>query len=97
MDSTAVDMGSAGAAMIIAFPGDPRGSICPNVCCSDLVMTRQGSYTQMEEAQKRLVELLSYQRNRPAYRKRTENELWARQILEALIPARLCLRGTKFD
>ena len=23
-------------AMVIAFPRDPRGSICPNVCCSDL-------------------------------------------------------------
>jgi hypothetical protein len=37
-----------------------------------LAMTRQESYTHMEEVQKRLVELLSYQRNRLAYRKRTE-------------------------
>jgi hypothetical protein len=37
-----------------------------------LSMTRQESYTEMEAVQKRLVELLSYQRNRLAYRKRTE-------------------------
>lgn len=37
-----------------------------------LVMTGQESYTQMEAAQKRIVELLAYQRNRQAYRKRTE-------------------------
>jgi hypothetical protein len=37
-----------------------------------LVMTRQESYAQMEQAQKRIVELLSYRRNRQAYRKRTE-------------------------
>ena len=37
-----------------------------------LVMTRQEAYTQIEELQKRIVELLSYQRNRLAYRKRTE-------------------------
>ena len=37
-----------------------------------LVMTGQESYTQMEQVQKRIVELLSYRRNRQAYRKRTE-------------------------
>jgi hypothetical protein len=37
-----------------------------------LVMTGQESYTQMEEVLKRIVELLAYQRNRQAYRKRTE-------------------------
>jgi len=37
-----------------------------------LCMTRQASYTEMEAVEKRLVELLSYQRNRLAYRKRTE-------------------------
>ncbi|HEV2668985.1 MAG TPA: hypothetical protein VG324_28980, partial [Blastocatellia bacterium] len=37
-----------------------------------LCMTRQESYTEMEAVEKRLVELLSYQRNRMAYRKRTE-------------------------
>jgi hypothetical protein len=37
-----------------------------------LCMTRQESYTEMEAVEKRLVELLSYQRNRLAYRKRTE-------------------------
>ncbi|MGH9855527.1 MAG: IS701 family transposase, partial [Blastocatellia bacterium] len=37
-----------------------------------LVMTSQESYTQMEQVRKRIVELLSYRRNRQAYRKRTE-------------------------
>jgi hypothetical protein len=37
-----------------------------------LVMTSQESYTQMEQVQKRIEELLSYRRNRQAYRKRTE-------------------------
>jgi hypothetical protein len=37
-----------------------------------LCMTRQESYTEMEAVAKRIVELLSYQRNRLAYRKRTE-------------------------
>lgn len=37
-----------------------------------LEMTSQASYAQMAEVEKRLVELLSYQRNRLAYRKRTE-------------------------
>ena len=37
-----------------------------------LVMTRQETYAQMEEVQKRIVGLLSYQRNRQTYRKRTE-------------------------
>lgn len=37
-----------------------------------LQMTRPANYTEMEALQKRLVELLSYQRNRLAYRKRTE-------------------------
>lgn len=36
-----------------------------------LGMTKQESYTEMEAVQKRLVELLSYQRNRLAYLKRT--------------------------
>lgn len=35
-------------------------------------MTRQESYTEMEAVENRLVELLSYQRDRLAYRKRTE-------------------------
>jgi hypothetical protein len=37
-----------------------------------LQMTRSENYTEMEALEKRLVELLSYQRNRLAYRKRTE-------------------------
>jgi hypothetical protein len=37
-----------------------------------LCMTQQESYTEMEAAAQRLVELLSYQRNQLAYRKRTE-------------------------
>jgi hypothetical protein len=37
-----------------------------------LCMTREESYTEMEAVAKRLVELLSYQRNQLAYRKRTE-------------------------
>ncbi len=37
-----------------------------------LSVTRQESYTEMEAVRKRIVELFSYQRNRLAYRKRTE-------------------------
>lgn len=37
-----------------------------------LVMTRQESCTQMEAAQKRIIELLAWRRNRQACRKRTE-------------------------
>lgn len=37
-----------------------------------LKMTRQESYDQMEQVRERLVELLHYQKNRLAYRKRTE-------------------------
>lgn len=48
-----------------------------------LVMTRQESYTQMEEVQKRLVELLSYQRNRLAYRKRTEMVVEMVRLIES--------------
>jgi len=48
-----------------------------------LVMTRQESYTQMEEAEKRLVELLSYQRNRLAYRKRTEMAVEMVRLIES--------------
>ena len=48
-----------------------------------LTMTRQESYTQMEEVQKRLVELLSYQRNRLAYRKRTEMVVEMVRLIES--------------
>ena len=47
----------------------------PNFAAAELEyleMTKQASYTQMAEVQRRLVELLAYQRNRLAYRKRTE-------------------------
>jgi hypothetical protein len=37
-----------------------------------LRMTAQENYSQMEQVEKRLIELVSYQRNRLAYRKRTE-------------------------
>jgi hypothetical protein len=37
-----------------------------------LKMTRQESYEQMEQVRERLIELLHYQKNRLAYRKRTE-------------------------
>ena len=37
-----------------------------------LKMTRQENYDQMEEVRERLIELLHYQKNRLAYRKRTE-------------------------
>jgi len=37
-----------------------------------LSVTKQESYTEMEAVRKRIVELFSYQRNRLAYRKRTE-------------------------
>ena len=37
-----------------------------------LKMTRQESYDQMEQVRERLIELLHYQKNRLAYRKRTE-------------------------
>ena len=37
-----------------------------------LEMTRQESYDQMEKVRERLIELLYYQKNRLAYRKRTE-------------------------
>ena len=37
-----------------------------------LEMTAQETYTEMEEVQKRLLELLHYQKNRLGYRKRTE-------------------------
>lgn len=37
-----------------------------------LCVTKQENYTEMEAVGKRIVELLSYQRNRLAYRKRTE-------------------------
>ncbi|MGV2829790.1 hypothetical protein ACLFKQ_18295 [Myxosarcina sp. GI1(2024)] len=37
-----------------------------------LKMTRQESYNQMEQVRERLIELLHYQKNRLAYRKRTE-------------------------
>src|SRR5690349_21858315 len=37
-----------------------------------LRMTAQENYTEMEQVEKRLIELVSYQRNRLAYRKRTE-------------------------
>jgi len=48
-----------------------------------LAMTRQESYTQMEEVEKRLVELLSYQRNRLAYRKRTEMVVEMVRLIES--------------
>lgn len=35
-------------------------------------MTRQDSYAQMEQVRERLIELFHYQKNRLAYRKRTE-------------------------
>ena len=37
-----------------------------------LNMTRQESYEQMEQVRERLIELFHYQKNRLAYRKRTE-------------------------
>lgn len=37
-----------------------------------LKMTRQDSYAQMEQVRERLIELFHYQKNRLAYRKRTE-------------------------
>jgi hypothetical protein len=46
-------------------------------------MTKQESYTQMEEVEKRLVELLSYQRNRLSYRKRTEMAVEMVRMLES--------------
>src|SRR5215475_3508223 len=48
-----------------------------------LAMTSQESYTQMEEVQKRLVELLSYQRNRLASRKRTEMVVEMVRLIES--------------
>jgi hypothetical protein len=48
-----------------------------------LAMTRQTSYTQMEEVAQRLVELLSYQRNRLAYRKRTEMVVEMVRLIES--------------
>jgi tetratricopeptide (TPR) repeat protein len=46
-------------------------------------MTRQESYTQMEEVEKRLVELLSYHRIRLAYRKRTEMAVEMVRLIES--------------
>jgi hypothetical protein len=48
-----------------------------------LQMTKPESYTQMEEVEKRLVELLSYQRNRLSYRKRTQMAVEIVRMLES--------------
>jgi hypothetical protein len=60
-----------------------------------LEMTAQESYEQMEQVHQRLEELLHYQKNRLAYRKRTEIAVDIVRQLEAegrVSPSRLCLR-----
>lgn len=48
-----------------------------------LAVTAQASYTEMAAVQRRLIELLAYQRNRQAYRKRTEMVVELVRELEA--------------
>lgn len=55
-----------GLAVEVQFPNDQAEEL------SDLTMTAQDEYRDLEQARRRVIDVLHYQKNRLAYRKRTE-------------------------